>query len=413
MEETENGVSFGKLCKVAVRRWKLLLIITTLVTVAGALLITLVVNKNNVNYSTTFNYVTKSLGQEKYVDGNDFSYKSIISKESLDYVKASKEEYSTIDVDSMLKNNDISISMKLEERATTSTDTKKTNATMMYTVTVKGKYFSSSLMAKNFISDLTSKPLKDDAKRLTDFVLNSSLLSFDTADTYEKQIKFLGSQASSLKDLYYTIIPDIESVEILDEINSNITYIDTTMNVNTMNYLTNRYLSEGFVKDYESLEFRTYETTIDALLFEKARNEETIKLLEAEVQLLGDSVSLSTLQELISLTMRNAEIDRLVTDMSLQIANKGNDDPVYIAKQKQFEDDLLEYRNILNTSSDKAKAILNKVYIKDATISYKDPNVLISFGGMNIAIAILLPLLIGFVGGCVVNLIVDRKLLHE
>ena len=141
----EEGISLGQIFKVMFLRWKLLLIITASIFVIGMLGTQLIYNKLKTRYSSTIEYVNV-LGATDgtYIDNSIFNYRDIIKLSNLQTVKESSDDFKSIDVEKINKDEAITLTKKFDE----------TTKTYLYTISVKAKYFSDKNQAKEFINSV-------------------------------------------------------------------------------------------------------------------------------------------------------------------------------------------------------------------------------------------------------------------
>ena len=405
--EKEEGVTLGRVFKVAFHRWKLLLIITLVVGVAGTLAIVFGLNKYRGNYSIAFGYSTPDLAEEKYADGSTFYYKQLITYENLNSVKESDEKYSGIDIESLTSNGDISIS----KESTSNNNT----ATNIYTIKIGYKYCSNYQLAKDFLMDVANTPLKKDRTIVESSGFNSSLKMYDTANTFEQQVSYLANQATDLKNSYELILKGNNiSRDIQSEIQTYVAQLNILVPEDFIKELNTIIDKNGFVKDYDVQEIKNLASQKDALNEEKALNTNKINALNDEITVLqaqGASISVLS-EEIVSLTLRNADIDYTIAGIDKRLANKGKD-PSTIEGYSDFVENLAFYRSELEKSVTSYKSILNIFYIENASVAYDDSNIIKLNGTINTAIAIIISAVVGVVIGGVVNLIVDRKKLYE
>ena len=148
----EQGVSFTKLLSVMFHRKITLICITLFGAVAGTLGIKLLYNPSKAIYTVNYKYNVKDLnGDGTYIDGSKFYYKDLLTKSTLDKVKAGDKEFKSIDVDKIIENDGISLVYN---------EPKDENSTGSYTLVAKQKYFSDIYEAKDFIYDLVTYPLE-------------------------------------------------------------------------------------------------------------------------------------------------------------------------------------------------------------------------------------------------------------
>lgn len=424
MEQEEQSVSFGKVMKVAFKNWKRFLIIASLVTIGGSCAFIFGYNTLQGKYVSEFAYNTSDLKNAQYSDGSEFFYTQVISKVNLERAKASSADFSSIDVNKILDKGGISISQKI-------TVLSDKNVSYLYTITVDKKYFGNKAQARSYIDAVASYPLEKDAGLAVSSNFDTNLVAFDSSDTYEKQLSFLEGQANSLANQYKKMLQsETLNSSVAGAIESNVVEINSIVGarevtikdgvttesdsreiISQLRYTINEY---GFVKDYDSAEAQTFENTKVSLAAEKTQNEAKIAALETEINNLTTNITVSTIDaQIATLVERNKDIDYEITSINKKIANKGSTDETFLANKASFEKTLSTFRAKLSVCTDSFVKVLNKLYIEGADVAYSSTEIVTEKGILSIPASIIISLLIGVVVGGGVNLIVDRKKLHE
>jgi len=406
MEEKE--ISLGKIFKVAFRRWKLLLVLTLSIGVAGSLAILFGYNTLKGYYSSEFSYSAPNLAVEKYSDGSSFYFKNLLSYENLKSIKESDEQFSSIDIDTMVKRGEISIAKNTELIS-------ENKASYSYTIKMNYRYCKNNEVAKNFITAIAEQPIAKDKYIVSSDTFNTSLKMFDSASTFEQQVDLLNSQASSFKLSYENMLKsDTISSLALELVNSNLDRINKLVPESFSKDLKRIINLNGYVKDYEAQESKNLEVDKAALSEEKAYNDYQISALNAEIgKLTALGAPVSTLsEEVVKLTLRNGEIDYEIVGIDNKLKNKGKK-PEDIPGYNDFVVLLNFYKDELYKCVDSYKNVLNVLYVQDATVAFKDSDTAKLKGVLSTPVAIVLSIAAGFIVGFVTNLIVDRKLLKE
>ena len=405
MEEEEyQGVSFGRICKVAFHRWKLLLILTFSICLVGFFGVYFGYNYFFNVYNATFSYSGSGLATETMADNTTFNHKSLISKDTLNAVKASNEEYSTIDVEGLLKANAFSISKSVD----------KDSGEISYTVSIKRNKMPSADVTRDFFRDLANYPLGQDKSYIADSSFDSSLKKIEDVETFEEQIDLLSTQANTMISGYNTMSGlQSASTTIKDEISSNIYTIRSLIDSQKVSILKNTVINYGLAPDYSAIDGPYLTEQKNVLLEEKANNETIIEDLKAQIKdLAGSAVVTSLGERMESLIVRNNTIDQEVKKIDKQMANYGKD-PSTVEGHSQFTKDTKKIYDGLYAEIDNYKSVMKKVYVDKAEVSFANSNILDVTKSMSLVFSILIPLAAGLVVGIIVNLIVDRKMLYE
>ena len=405
MEEEEyQGVSFGRICKVAFHRWKLLLILTFSICLVGFFGVYFGYNYFFNVYNATFSYSGSGLATETMADNTTFNHKSLISKDTLNAVKASNEEYSTIDVEGLLKANAFSISKSVD----------KDSGEISYTVSIKRNKMPSADVTRDFFRDLANYPLGQDKSYIADSSFDSSLKKIEDVETFEEQIDLLSTQANTMISGYNTMSGlQSASTTIKDEISSNIYTIRSLIDSQKVSLLKNMVINYGLAPDYAAIDKPYLQEQKNVLTEEKANNEVLIEELKNQIKDLGTSAQVTGLGERMeSLIVRNNTIDQEVKKINKQLDNYGKD-PATVEGHAQFVKDTKKIYDGLYAEIDNYKGVMKEVYVDKAEVSFANSNVLDVTKSMSLVFSILIPLAAGLVVGIIVNLIVDRKMLYE
>ena len=182
-EERENGITFGEIFRMVKRRFLAILLASALVTAAAVALVALVINPSSTCYSLTFALATPAASSQQYADGTPFYYSDMISEEALAAAKESDDRFSGLDTEQMLESDAISVS--------SSTDGESNSRYLgVYTLRVKGKYFSDAEEAGMFLRALADGVLEK---------LRSSAAALDYS------VEHAAYQAASLEERLYML----------------------------------------------------------------------------------------------------------------------------------------------------------------------------------------------------------------
>ncbi|MBE6134320.1 MAG: hypothetical protein E7178_06635 [Erysipelotrichaceae bacterium] len=412
MEEEEyEGVSFGRIVKVAFHRWKLLLIITFGVGIVGFLGLYFGYNAFANVYNATFSYSDTGLASETKADNTTFNYRSLISLETLNAVKAKSADYASIDVEGLTKNNAFTINRAVDK------DTNK----ISYTISIKKNKMPKIEVSRQFFTDLAYYPIEQDKEYIANTSFDTALQKIDTVEKYEDAVNFLLSQANNMISGYTSLQGLNISTELSEQIETTKSTISSIVDGTKIATLRSMIVNYGLTPDYKAIDVDSLNQTIIALdnddparPGQKQDNEALIADIMAQITVLGDKAQLTSLDARIrELTEANHNIDIQVRKIKEQIAN-ANKSPEEVAGHTQFVKDMTLIRTNLANQIPEYKNTMNKVYVDNAKVVFENNNNVIDITkNMNLVFSILLPVAAGFVIALITNLIVDRKLLHE
>lgn len=409
--EQEDGISLIDILKVMFGRKILLLIITAIVGIVGTIGILFIYNNLKQNYSTSFSYSDVNLIEGKYVDGAMFNYDSIVTKENLLSVKDSDSEFKSINVDKMIEDNGVSIVYNSDE-----------NASYKYTITTKKKFYSGANQAKKYIDALVSSVTKTNSEKVEYLSYDTNLSLYDKSSTLDlkvlylkKQYEFLTNQYKDLTTKYgnYVVSSEKKSITVyeqefksafyLTEYSTDLLYSNLINNVYSLNYSQNEKYFESQYNNYVSL----YEA-----------NKKKIEELKQTITIVGsakDTIDLSEYNKaLVEAINENTSYEDMIKYYGNLLGKIEPADPDY--KEKATDAESQEYLKKLNAAKaelGKYTNILKNVNIEVLTdnnnIYYQRTNIIYVSGGINTSVAVLLSVALGFVVGCVVNLVLDHK----
>ena len=408
----EKEVSIGRLFKVMFNRKIPLTAITLGTMLVGCLGINLVYNKGVETYKSEFKYSISAFnGNGKYIDGSSFYFNSLTTQKVLQSVKDTDEKYSSIDIDKMIEKNAIELELNKTY------DVNKNLVDTYYTLNVNQSYFSSDEQAKDFISKLIDYPINHNKELQEKINYKTNLERFDQVDFFENQFTYLENQLDYILTKYDGLISTYGDVIVSQENGGK--KLSTFRNELSM-YFTNHSINDlrieaaqkGYVKDYtthvETLKLRqdSYKKTIKY-------NEKTIESLNQQIKelLAGSSTSqsfdLSSYNAKIAeLLAENVSLQKKVDDLDEQI-NNGQSTP------EAFTVKLNSFRTRLDNGTDKYKAIEKEVIEGGTEVFFVNTNIIEEEGGISTVVGVALTFVVGIVIGCVVNLILDYKYLHE
>lgn len=192
-EERENGITFGEICHLIGKKIWWILGGAAAFAVVVAVLFALVFNPLTTYYSMSFELVYPTSAERQYPDGTPFSYRSIISRTMLEAAKKKDERLAGTDVVTMIDKDHISVSAQAEEDSDT----------VIYTVNVKGSYFSDIETAQLFIRSVADATVDDIMRRAASVSYSISEETF-TGNNFEARLDILS-------ELYKTLLSAYES----------------------------------------------------------------------------------------------------------------------------------------------------------------------------------------------------------
>lgn len=426
MEEKEEGISLGEIFHVIfIKKW-LLLAITVLVMLAGIILVQAFYNPSKEVYVTTFEirYPDSDIKRnpdsdiKRYPDGTEFVYREFISYENLVKAKASSPDFESIDIDKISTRNAISI---VEEEYVDNTVTVKTG---LYIITVSKKYFKTPELASSFINALVNVPVDYIVTTSKDMDFGYHLHLFDGAGDYLSQIEALEKQKNLLLENYKVLIENYSSgykTTLADQTEKTLvvarTELESYFSRNSLEALITEVKANGYIKAENANYKSSIEKKIEELEIEHSLNDTTLdayhkeldtlkNILSTSQSLVTDSALLPIMEEISKLTKRNAEIEHLIEMVYKPYLREELD--------ATYDEDLLEFQKKLNTHYAELKkftsvyhSFSDSIYADNSKVVFDNGTVITESGGINILIALVGCLVVGFVVGCCLNLALD------
>ena len=190
-QERESGITFGEICRLIGKKIWLVLGCAAVVAVLAAVLFALVFNPMMTYYSMSFELVYPASAERQYPDGTPFSYRNIISRTMLEAAKKKDERLAGVDAVTMIEKDHISVSAQTEEDGDT----------VIYTVRVKGSYFSDAETAQFFIRSVADATVDDIMRRAADVSYSISGETFN-GNNFEARLDLLTELYETLLAVY-------------------------------------------------------------------------------------------------------------------------------------------------------------------------------------------------------------------
>ena len=410
MEETvENGgVTIGHIFRTIFSVKWLALILVAAITLVGTLGMYFF-GKSKEVYTVSFvaRIAGSGVSEEEIVfpDGKLFRYDAMVSFDNLEKVKASKDEFKDIDVETMYKKGDISVERVYTKRID---DSELEIYDVSYLMTAKTKYFKESVIARDFLSELTQFPNKYLAEMYIDY--NRYLAYVDDTVRYDVQLDYLSSQASLIQGAYENLISTYGGNFVIKDGKTLSSYL---LDLNS--YLTNvaklgQLSSEVFINRYVRSDgegnphpeaIRQYEIS----KFYKERELEDLNAAyEAAKEKYKDYVTPgSTILDIDALIATETNYENSRVALEREIADLKD----FLDSTKQtLNDDL--YDTIKDISARLAEftkeytEIASTVYNERTIVSYMNTSIIATEAGFGLLICAAVGLVVGLVIACIV-----------
>jgi hypothetical protein len=415
--EEENGVSIGEIFKVIFKRVWWVVGITAAFIIIFVLAVQFVYNPSKRTYNISYNFTYPNSTSGQYPDGTTFRLSDMTTVSTLqEIVKENGDKYSDIDISEMVTNDDITITVATDD------DTGET----YYSFEVKASYFKNSTQAKNFIRDVIEHPVKKINSMIAQLKYDSNLSDFAEAKTYSDKLSYLKKQRDYLLNLYDDLINLYTQYYVVDENENTLNdyrialskIFDEEDQTAAQNTVTQKYL----VIDTER--YKTNSVSEKALLERQYDyNDERLVALRAERKALLDAVNVENSssstsvyttpydEEIASLVIQQRSIKESID--KIDKALEAIDSAEYAQQISTFNAELDAYYTQLVEQASVIKSVRIAVFEEKTQVTYKTNTISLE-GGLNIILAAVIGLVVGFIVAGVVICSLDMpKYLKE
>lgn len=417
MEEENSGLTLGQVLKCSIGLTKKRKITFALVAVTSCITISLGLllgyNTLKTDYTSSFAYNINGFDGSTYLNGESFNTRDLINKKNLNAVKSSNEAFSGIDVDSIIEDSAISITLN---------DTAKDLNALPYTITVKKRYFPSKDVAREFVRAIAETPVRETNDILNVLDLNKYAKNYkETSTTYSEMISKLIDQAGYINSQYTSLVekyldPTISSVTIssLGDSLSLIqvkNYVSSQISELNISDLNGELEKNSYVYQYDKYK-SIIDIKINAIDQEIAKLDCSIKLLQKEID---DQIAKYNKDNKDNLT---APIETLNSELAPLLTKKGElqyKKSVFEEAQnangntdsKAFEDILEDKYNSLITLTNDLTKVEKELYTKRQDVNFETNSVIKENGGVKSYVGIAIAVVGGLVIAACVNLCMD------
>jgi len=414
-EELTNqkpSLTLGALLKVGFGRKIVFLVVAIVTSVFLFCSLHFLYSQNNRAYSTSYNYDSRAIQNNKYLDGSAFVLSSIISLDNLNEIKASKNIYQNINTTSIVENNAITLENVTDEKTGVSS----------IVLSIPTRYFPNQNVAKSFLKDVAKTPITKTIALAKSLTYDNNLSIYKNAASYEKMISSLQAQVSYLDSLYSNLIDAYGDLTVTvngetKQISLFKSDLDGYFEVFSLSALYSQIRENGYVYEFDKHkdELQTQMININAQL---ATNLTKIDAITQERTTLIDEAAASGLTvQMLDLSSYNSTLN------SLYIEKVDLENEKHILEQKitygpiadttAFATTLQNYFTKLEEYTTTYKTISTSVIENNLDIYYLKSSGLETSGGLSIIVEIFAAILLGAILGLGVNLIIDRKKLKQ
>ncbi len=380
--EEEKGISLADMFRMIFSQKWLALIIAAVITVVGVLGFTYVYNPRASVYTVKYNLNLPGGNNGvyyKYPDGTILYFNSVISENSIKNICKDNESFEDINIEKMISRGDITF--KVEAPSKESTDNEEVK---QFVISVKKRYFPNDNVAREFLTELASVPVKflRDMKIDTYMYLNLASNAMD----YETEIENIVSQVDYLRNEYRTLI-NIYGYSFTVETGKTLQYYLLELE----NFLDTQIIENLLTEIRDNFYIKS--------LSLKAKYELDLKACEREFN--KASATLENLLKVTTTDSTNAQVIKNQSDLVETLRYKKQDLTNYIERGVVNPDIENEIQAIADTVREFTRVyestVVNAIYDKLSFVSFSNINVLTVDGGTGLVTSVVLSLVIGIV----------------
>ena len=425
VEEEKEGISIGDIFKKIWHAKITLGVSFVVILVLGVFGIHYLYTKPNQIYTGSVTYQFKGSTEGLYPNGTTFDYRTMIEPEQLEAIKNSKEEYANIDIDKMLENNAISVSLLTGQATNENGETVTVDLPNYVSIQCSASYFDNETQAKNFLKDVLDAP-SNLANSLYDAIdFESNLTLANVSLTYEDQIDYLILQ----RDLVIENYEELSSVfgrnaytdkNSTSTITQTLTSIKSFFTTNNLSSLQTLATNEQYVKSAQEGEINQLTNELNRLVADYNSNLNQINNLQTEWDKITNSGSTiisspnDFLTAIYELTTANSKLyDRietlsqklgytLSTSSSKLVLNKNEGEQTYKEATPEFKTQLNTITTNLTTYTEQLQLTTEYLYTNYAKPIYTLTSVVEISGGLNIFLNGAISFVVAAILACVI-----------
>ena len=425
VEEEKEGISIGDIFKKIWHAKITLGVSFVAILVLGVFGIHYLYTKPNQIYTGSVTYQFKGSTEGLYPNGTTFDYRTMIEPEQLETIKNSKEEYANIDIDKMLENNAISVSLLTGQATNENGETVTVDLPNYVSIQCSASYFDNETQAKNFLKDVLDAP-NNLANSLYDAIdFESNLTLANVSLTYEDQIDYLILQRDLVIENYEELSSVFGRNAYTDKNNTStitqtLTSIKSFFTTNNLSSLQTLATNEQYVKSAQEGEIAQLTNELNRLVAEYNSNLNQINNLQTEWDKITNSGSTiisspnDFLTAIYELTTANSKLyDRietlsqklgytLTTSSGKLVLNKNEGEQTYKEATTSFKTQLNTITTNLTTYTEQLQLTTEYLYTNYAKPIYTLTSVVEISGGLNIILNGAISFVVAAILACVI-----------
>lgn len=401
--EENNGTTLGDILKPILKVKWLVLIITAVITLVGTLIINFAYNPTDTYYSMDFSLLLPEDDGNviyTYPDGKKMHFADIVAADALAEVKQSDpDKFKDIDVSKIIDKSAIGIARNVTVR-----NSENAVPEVTYTITLKSQFVKDYNLARQFLTELASRPIKYLSSLETNHFVYYDLS--EKADDYESELELLESQLdyviSEFEKLSKTYGENFKAdgKSITAHLNEIIAYKDK----DRLGSLAIKVREEGILKN-ESV-ISEYAMKLKDLTKQRDLAQATLNNLLST----GSSSQGNVIY--VDATVIKQQSD-LVESLNQQIetVNKyitgENVDSTFETRYIKTE------RDIIKAYTETLKSVASEAYVKSSAVTFLSVNAVVREGGISLVVSILISLFVGVVISLIAGYVTGKVILNK
>ena len=401
--EENNGTTLGDILKPILKVKWLVLIITAVITLVGTLIINFAYNPTDTYYSMDFSLLLPEDDGNviyTYPDGKKMHFADIVAADALAEVKQSDpDKFKDIDVSKIIDKSAIGIARNVTVR-----NSENAVPEVTYTITLKSQFVKDYNIARQFLTELASRPIKYLSSLETNHFVYYDLS--EKADDYESELELLESQLdyviSEFEKFSKTYGENFKAdgKSITAHLNEIIAYKDK----DRLGSLAIKVREEGILKN-ESV-ISEYEMKLKDLTKQRDLAQATLNNLLST----GSSSQGNVIY--VDATVIKQQSD-LVESLNQQIETvnkyiKGeNVDSTFETRYIKTE------RDIIKAYTETLKSVASEAYVKSSAVTFLSVNAVVREGGISLVVSILISLFVGVVISLIAGYVTGKVILNK
>jgi hypothetical protein len=425
--EEEEGISLGTIFRTIFTQKWLALIIAAVITIVGTFGLYFGYSRPKKAYAISFALnlpetdISINALRCEYPDGTSFYFDDYKSSGVLAAVKASNDDYASIDVDKIVKNGAIEYSQE-------TTDAGRT----IFTISIKRDYFQSESVARSFMYKLANYPIDLYSTINVKYNVYLNEDTFNAANTYLDQLNYIALQVQYLNNYYesYSDLADSDGrlvasykAEFQAWCASNM--ITISGNTVSVSALENEVRANKYLRNYKTV----LENFLNRMVVLNDELQDAQKNLEYVAANVKDTQPSDGASKLAELKARVTELEREKTQMQEYLSAYYTDydanseitsldglteNTAHIKAAASFGDKITNLYNEMISDDGyiaQCATITRVVYNRLATTSYLSD--VHTEGGLSIIIVFAVSLIVGLIIACIVAYIVGAAKLKK